>query len=99
MTNFKFVALVACFMALLSFQTHQQKKVYKVEAPLEYWIQVSNGMEFTKNSLKTSDLPAKTVTMINDSLFTPFQEEIARQVKSQIALEEKKKDTSKPKKK
>jgi hypothetical protein len=97
MTNFKAAAMAAGFVALLSFQTHQQKKTYKVEAPIEFWIQITNGIEFTKNNLKTSDLPSKTVTIINDSLFAPFQSEIARQINEQIALE-KKKDSTKPKK-
>lgn len=97
MTNFKAFAMAAGFVALLAFQTHQQKKTYKVEAPLDFWIQITNGIEFTKNNLKTSDLPSKTVTIINDSLFVPFQAEIARQINEQIALE-KKKDTTKPKK-
>ena len=97
MTNFKGLAMAAGFVALLAFQTHQQKKTYKVEAPIEFWIQITNGIEFTKNNLKISDLPSKTVTLINDSLFVPFQTEISRQINEQIALE-KKKDTTKPKK-
>lgn len=97
MTNFKAAAMAAGFVALLAFQNHQQPKTYKVEAPIEFWIQISNGIEFTKNNLKTSDLPSKTVTLINDSLFVPFQTEISRQINEQIALE-KKKDTTKPKK-
>lgn len=97
MTNFKAAAMAAGFVALLAFQTHQTKKTYKVEAPIEFWIQISNGIEFTKNNLKTSDLPSKTVTLINDSLFVPFQAEISRQINQQIAAEQKK-DTIKPKK-
>lgn len=97
MTNLKAVALAAGFVALLAFQNHQTKKTYKVEAPIEFWIQITNGIEFTKNNLKMSDLPSKTTTIINDSLFKPFQDEIARQINEQIALE-KKKDTTKPKK-
>jgi hypothetical protein len=97
MTNFKAAAMAAGFVSLLAFQTRQQKKTYKVEAPIEFWIQITNGIEFTKNNLKTSDLPSKTVTIINDSLFVPFQAEIAKQINEQIALE-KKKDTTKPKK-
>lgn len=97
MTNLKAAALAAGFVSLLAFQTHQSKKTYKVEAPIEFWIQITNGIEFTKNNLKTSDLPSKTVTLINDSLFVPFQTEISRQINEQIALE-KKKDTTKTKK-
>src|SRR5688572_16110196 len=97
MTNFKFAALTACFVALLSFQTHQQKKTYKVEQTLEFWVQATNGIEFTKNNLRNSDLPSKTVTLINDSLLTILQAEISKQVQAQLDAE-KKKDTTKPKK-
>ncbi len=97
MTNFKFAALTACFVALLSFQTHQQKKNYKVEAPIEYWISATNGLEFTKNYLKSSNLPAKEVTLICDSILLPIKDEMFRQVQAQLDAE-KKKDTTKPKK-
>src|SRR6478752_1823531 len=101
MTNFKAAAMAAGFVALLAFQDHQSKKTYKVEAPLEYWIQITNGIEFTKQSLKTSDIPSKTVTIINDSFFLLFQMEIKRQIDAQQDAErkaEQKKDTTKPKK-
>ncbi len=97
MTNFKFAALTACFVALLSFQNHQQKKNYKVEQTLDFWIRATNGIEFTKNNLRNSDLPSKTVTLINDSLLTILQVEISKQINEQLDAE-KKKDTIKPKK-
>lgn len=97
MTNFKAAVMAAVFVALLAFQTHQQRKTYTVTAPIEFWVQITNGIEFTKNNLKTSDLPSKTVTIINDSLFTPFQAEISRQINQQLTTEQKK-DTTKPKK-
>jgi hypothetical protein len=99
MKNWKFLALAITFMGLLAWQTHQQKKTYKVEAPIEFWIQLNNGIEFTKNNLKVSDLPSKTVTIINDTLFTPVQMEITRQINAQLAAEQKKDSTTnKPKK-
>lgn len=97
MTNFKAFVMAAGFVALLAFQTHQQKKTYTVTAPIEFWVQINNGIEFTKNNLKNSDLPSKTVTIINDSLFVPFQQEVTRQINQQISAEQKK-DTTKPKK-
>lgn len=97
MTNFKAATMATGFVALLAFQPHQVKKSYKVEGPIEFWVQATNGLEFTKNNLKNSDLPSKTVTLINDSLLTPLQTEISRQVQAQINAENKK-DTTKPKK-
>jgi hypothetical protein len=96
MKNWVLVLFVATFMGLLAFQNQQAKKTYKVEAPLEFWIQATNSLEFTKNNLKQTDLPSKTVTLINDSLLAPIQKEIVRQIEAQLAAE--KKDTSKPKK-
>jgi hypothetical protein len=95
MNNRLFALFVIGFMGLLAFQEHQQAtKKYKVEADLNFWIQATNGIEFTKNNLKTSDLPSKTVTLINDSLLTPLQMEIGRQINEQLALEKKKADTT-----
>jgi hypothetical protein len=97
MKNWSFVALTVVFMGRLAFQTHQAKRTYKVEADINFWVQATNGIEFTKNNLKNSDLPSKTVTLINDSLLTPIQQEITRQVQAQLNAENKK-DTTKPKK-
>lgn len=97
MKNWKFAVLAFCFMGLLGWQTYQQKKLYKVEMPIEFWVQLTNGLEFTKNNLKNSDLPSKTVTLISDSLFAPIQSEVTRQINAQIVAEQKK-DTTKPKK-
>jgi hypothetical protein len=98
MKNWSFLALTVVFMGLLAFQSHQAKKLYRVEGDINFWVQATNGLEFTKNNLKTSDLPAKTVTLINDSLLTPLQAEISRQVQLQINAEQKKDTTTKPKK-
>lgn len=99
MKNWKFLVIATFFIGLLAWQTHQQKKTYKVEMPLDFWIQLTNGLEFTKNNLKTSDLPSKTVTLISDSLFTPIQTEVSRQINAQLAAEQKKDSTTtKPKK-
>jgi hypothetical protein len=97
MKNWSFVALTVVFMGLLAFQTHQAKKTYKVEADINFWVQATNGLEFTKQNLKNSDLPSKTVTLITDSLLTPIQQEITKQVQAQLNAENKK-DTIKPKK-
>lgn len=97
MKNWSFVALTAVFIGLLAFQSHQEKKIYKVEGDINFWVQATNGIEFTKNNLKNSDLPSKTVTLITDSLLTPLQVEITKQVQAQINSENKK-DTTKPKK-
>jgi hypothetical protein len=97
MKNWSFVALTAVFIGLLAFQSHQAKKTYKVEGDINFWVQATNGIEFTKNNLKNSDLPSKTVTLITDSLLTPLQVEITKQVQAQINSENKK-DTTKPKK-
>ena len=97
MKNWSFLALTVVFMGLLAFQSHQAKKTYKVEGDINFWVQATNGIEFTKNNLKNSDLPSKTVTLINDSLLTPLQLEITKQVQAQINSEQKK-DTTKPKK-
>jgi hypothetical protein len=103
MKNVVFATLVIGFIGLVAFQQHQAKKTYRVEQNLDFWIQATNGLEFTKNQLKQSDLPSKTVSLINDSLLTTLQVEITKQVQAQINAEKpkpevKKDTTTKPKK-
>jgi hypothetical protein len=99
MKNWKFLVLAITFMGLLAWQTHQQKKTYKVEQTIEFWGQATNGLEATKNYLKSTNLPAKEVTFFCDSILTPIKDEMYRQVSAQLAAEQKKDSTTtKPKK-
>lgn len=98
MKNITAAIAAVTFMGLLAFQTQQQApKKYKVELTIDQWSNMVNGIDAVKSRIKLSDLPSKEVTYINDSLFTPMQNEIVRQVQAQLAAENKK-DTSKPKK-
>lgn len=74
-------------------------KLYKVEQTIEWWQRTLNAIEFAKTQLKQSDLPAKNVLFLADSLLAPIQFEMTKQVQDQLNAEAKaqqKKDTTKP---
>lgn len=72
----------------------QPPKTYSVSLTLDQWQGLINGMEGIKNKLKLSSLPSNEVTMINDSLLNLMQGEFVRQIQTQLAAEQKPKDTT-----
>lgn len=85
----------------LKAQTKPNEKTYSVALPLKTWIQLTQDLDVVKAQLRQSDLPAKNVAYISDSLLTPIQSMIGSQVNAQLEAEKMsiKKDTTKPKKK
>lgn len=93
------VALSAITLALP--EKKQPPKMYPVSLSLEEWQLKINYLEYVKQTLRKSDLPSKEVALISDSAITPFQNQIAAQIQSQLAQEkaaQQKKDSIKPKK-
>lgn len=93
------VALSAITLALP--EKKQPPKMYPVSLSLEEWQLKINYLEYVKQTLRKSDLPSKEVALISDSAITPFQNQIATQIQSQLAQEkaaQQKKDSTKPKK-
>lgn len=68
---------------------------YTVTLSVEEWNAVLNGLEATKNYLKTSNSPAKDVTYLGDSILTPIQQRFVAQINLQIQQQA---DTTKKKK-
>lgn len=95
MKNWKFLVLVLGFMICLAWQ--QKAKTYSVNLPLEKWSNYLQGIEYTKQQLRQSDLPSKQVALITDSVLTPMQVEITTQVQQLMKAEQIKQDTTKPK--
>lgn len=96
MKNWKFLILAVGFMILMAFKNYQEKN-YTVTLPLDKWSNYVNGLEITKQQLRNSDLPAKQVTYITDSILTPIQISISQQINATLAAEAKIKDSIKPK--
>lgn len=93
------VAVSAITLALP--EKKQPPKMYPVSLSLEEWQLKINYLEYVKQTLRKSDLPSKEVALISDSAITPFQNQIATQIQSQLAQEkaaQQKKDSTKPKK-
>lgn len=87
--------------ALKAQQLPPEKK-YKVEQTIEWWSKSLNAIEAAKTQLRQSDLPSKNVVFLIDSLLTPIQMEMTKQVQDQLNAErvksESKKDSTKSKK-
>lgn len=86
MKNLTFLVLVAGFMICLAWQ--EKAKTYNVSLTLEKWSSYLQGLEYTKQQLRQSDLPSKQVALITDSLLTPMQVDITTQVQQLMKAEQ-----------
>lgn len=79
-------------------------KNYTLSMSMDEWVKTANGIQYTMNKLRQSDLPSKEVALITDSVLVPFLSQIQSQIGAQAQAEEKakadamKKDSTKPKK-
>ena len=89
---FGFVMLLAIAftsMIVLGFTTEEKK--IPVSLTLKEWSKHNNGLNAISGYLRQQNLPAKDVSYIQDSIITPFQLELARQINLQLADTTKKK--------
>jgi hypothetical protein len=95
------VAISAITWALPGRQQPPEKK-YKVEFTIVEWNHIFAAIEMSKSALKRSDIPSKDMVFINDSLMVPIQSAFVQQINLQLeaekAAQQKKADTTKPKK-
>ena len=91
------ILIVTGVTLFLKAQKPAQKETpkYTVTLSVEEWNAVLNGIEATKNYLKTSNSPAKDVTFLGDSILTPIQQRFMMQINLQISQQS---DTTKKKK-
>lgn len=80
-SNIKKVAIVLLLIGAMSFAP---EKSYKVELSLNEWQKGVSYLEYTKNFLKQSNLPANQVIPLTDSL-SYLENEIITQLKVQLA--------------
>lgn len=96
--SFLFIGiLIAASGITLALETSNQKppeKRYSVTLPLQNWVQITNELEYIKGQLKQSDLPAKQVAFMSDSLLSPLQSIIGTQVNAALQAEQKKDSTN-----
>jgi hypothetical protein len=75
------VIILTCF----AFQAKApEPKSYTVTLPLQKWVGYANGIDYTREKLMNSDLPAREVRLILDSVLNPLQVDISRQINEQI---------------
>lgn len=95
------IILTASITWMAKAQQKPPEKKYNVSQTIDWWQHTLNVMEHAKTQLKQSDLPSKNVAFMSDSLLTPIQLEVTKQIQDQLNAEravQQKKDTSKPKK-
>ena len=78
-----FCLLIAATLTLSWVVSNEEKK-YKVELPMSQWNKHNNGFNAIAGYLRNSNLPAKDVSYIQDSILTPFQIELATQIGKQL---------------
>ena len=91
------IGAVGITWALKAQQKAEDKK-YKVEMTVQEWSIKLQYLDYVKQQLRVSDLPSKQVAFISDSLITPFQSQITQQIQFQLASEQRRDTTTKPKK-
>ena len=91
----KFILFVVIVSSLLAFGVISEEKKYTVSFSRPDWEARYNWIEIAKAQLKKSDLPAKDVLFISDSLLGKFQNELALQLQPQFLAAQ---DTVKKKK-
>lgn len=91
------IGAVGITWALKAQQKVDPNKTYEVKLTLNEWSNKLQYLDIVKQQLRNSDLPSKQVAFISDSLITPFQTEITKQIQFQLASEQRR-DTTKPKK-
>jgi len=82
-----FIVLIATTITwFLKAQAPAKKETpkYTVTMSLDEWQSVMNGLEATKNYLKSSNSPARDVTYLSDSIISPIQYRFSSQINLQI---------------
>lgn len=98
---FLFIGIISISSGVTYAFKYPPEKKYKVEQSIEWWSHALNVLEASKTQLKQSDLPSKQVVYLTDSLLTPIQIEMTKQIQDQLNAERKpqsKSDTTKIKK-
>ncbi len=70
-------------IGLFSYKSWEEKK-YSVSFTQQQWQTRYNWIEIAKQQLKKSDLPAKDVLFVTDSLLGKFQQDLATQLEPQF---------------
>ena len=89
--------IVAASGITMSFKQSQVKKKYTVSMTIEQWSQHLRIFDIVKDQLRHTNIPSSQVAYMEDSLITPMQAEIIKQLNAEIAAE-KAKDSTKQKK-
>lgn len=94
-SDLKFAAFAIIIIGFIiggsSFQSNAPApaKNYTLSMSMDEWIKTANGIQYTMNKLRQSDLPSKEVALITDSVLIPLVSQIQSQIGAQAQAEEK----------
>ena len=89
---FRVVALsfVTIIIVMLgAWDSPKEEKLYPVSLNISQWVTHSNGLDFIRQQVLLSDLSAKAKSVIIDSVLSPLQNDIGRQVQPLYQMEQK----------
>lgn len=78
------IATTATWFLKAQIPAKKETPKYTVTMSREEWGGTINGIESVKNFIKQSDLKAKDVTFICDSILSPIQDRFIQQINVQI---------------
>jgi hypothetical protein len=81
--------LLSTTFVMAAFMGKQYEKLYPVNDTVNGWTKTINGQEYLKQRIQQSDLPAKEVKFMIDSIITPLQDLISKQVAPPYQAEQK----------
>lgn len=79
-----FMAAIICMVVLRAQDKPDTPKLYTVSFTEQEWNQRLYGLELIKGELKRSDLPAKNVAYMTDSILSKIQSEVIAQIRAQV---------------
>ncbi len=83
------LALTTTVIIMLGAWNSPSEKIYPVNDTVNGWTKTINGQEYLKQRIQQSDLPAKEVKFMIDSIITPLQDLISKQVAPPYQAEQK----------
>jgi len=82
-----FVTIIIVMLG--AWDSPKAEKQYPVSLTINQWISHSNGLDFIRQQVLLSDLSAKAKSVIIDSVLSPLQNDIGRQVQPLYQMEQK----------
>jgi hypothetical protein len=92
--RFLIVTLVLFFSVAAVGKFQHYQKAYTLSLSYNEWVKMSNGLQYTIERIRQSDLPARDVSLITDSVLVPLITHIGTQIPPQLEADKKAADSA-----